>query len=379
MRICFVTEIDIDREAAGGVMTERKMLDCLAEFGEMDIVYLETRKLRSTWLALVVFVLQTLRSFCKPYQVYFSRGLVSSFLLVFSRHFYGKQKKIIHRTVMPFVSLEVRHLRYGKLKRFVRSSIFSFLEKHVLFEADVTVVPAKEYIDQLVDYGLKKEKIHVIPFYVEDEFFRQPIKKGTDSIFKFCYVSGFHSYHDFFPLVEAFDNVDKSMSAILLLVGDGELRPETEKRVQKKHLEDKVKFVGKIPHSAIPSFLGGVDAFISLAHTPAISTSLLEAAAAGKPIITARKESDEVLNHYFRNGKEIYMMEDFSPMEIQKALTLIYTDARLRGTLAAGARNVARLNFSRENAVHQVHKLMEKVSSVLPSATASQISSGEAN
>jgi hypothetical protein len=69
-----------DREAAGGVMTESKMLDFLRMFCNVEVVYFQATRYKSRWLALVLFVMQTFKSSFKPYRVFFSRGSMTSFL-----------------------------------------------------------------------------------------------------------------------------------------------------------------------------------------------------------------------------------------------------------------------------------------------------------
>ena len=360
-RICFVTEVDLDREAAGGVMTELKMLAFLRMFGDVEVIYLQSTRYRSRWLALASFGLQVFKSSFKPYQLYLSRGLITSFFLLFSKQFLGKQKKIVHRANLPFAWVEVKHMGYNRFERFFRYFLFRFLDRIVHFNVDTIVVPAVEYVDELVEIGIKRDKVHMIPFYVEDEFFKQPIKLVTNGIFKFCYVSGFHSYHNFFPLIEGFEAISKRLKNVeLFLVGDGVMRPDVAKRVLEKNLEDKIKFVGKIPHLSVPHLLSQMDVFVSMSRSPAISTSLLEAAAAGKAIIAVRKKEDKVLNRYFRDGREICMLNSASPEEIRKAFELLYTNSQLRNSLAVGARKVAQEYFTKDVALRQLCELMNQ-------------------
>jgi len=360
---CFVTEIDLDMEAGGGVMTEAKTLAFLRMFGDVEVIHLRSAKYRSRWLALASFGLQVFKSSFKPYQVYLSRGLITSFLLLFSKRFYGKQKKIVHRTIIPFASVEVRYMGYNRLERLIRYFLFHFLDRIVLHNVDAIVVPAVEYVNDLEKFGIKKDKVHVVHLYVEDEFFKQPIKQVESDIFKFCYVSGFHSYHNFFPLIEGFEAASRRLKNVeLFLVGNGGMnRREVEKRVREKNLGDRIKFVGKIPHSSVPHFLSQMDVFVSLSRSPAISTSLLEAAAAGKTIISVKKKEDNVLNHYFRDGKEIFMLNSFSPKEIEKAFEWLSTNSELTNSLAVGAKKVAQEYFSKDVTFRQLRELLNQI------------------
>ena len=344
-------------------MTERKMLHCLRKFGDVEIIYFQKKKHKSMWLALVFFSLDILRSSSKGYRIYFSRGLVTCFFLVFLKCFIWKSKKVVYRTVLPFASTEVKYLGYNRVEAFVRYCLFRFFEKTVLPQVDAIIVPFSEYTNELAQFGVEKNKIYVVPLYVEEEFFKQPLKEASDENFKFCCVSGFHLYHDLYLLIRAFEKfVENEDNAELVLVGEGVLRSSMEREVSKRKLESAIKFSGKLLHGAIPVFLSKMDAFVNLSLTPAISTSLLEAAAAGKPIITTKKSEYPILGHYFKHGKEIYMINSASPTEIAKAMRSLYEDIRLRNTLGIGAREVALRHFSKVVAVRQVSKLLSEIS-----------------
>jgi glycosyltransferase involved in cell wall biosynthesis len=360
--ICFITDVDLDREAAGGVMTESKMLAFLRMFGDVEVIYFKATKYRSRWLALVLFIILVFRSSLKPYRVFFSRGSMTSFILLLSKRLYGKQKKIVYRTVLPFVSAEVKHMGYNSFEGLLRYFLFHFLDRVVLFNVDMVVVPVVEYSDELVKFGIKRDRVHVIPFHVEDEFFKQPVKRVTDSSFKLCNVSGFHSYHNFFPLIEGFEALSKRRNKIeLFLVGEGVMRSAVERKVLEKNLGDKVRFVGKIPHRAVPQFLSQMDVFVNMSRSPAISTSFLEAAAAGKAIVAVSKKENTVLNHYFTDGQDILMLNNASPPEIEKALELLYEDTQLRNSMAMGAREVAKKYFSKDVALRQLRGLLSQI------------------
>jgi len=343
-------------------MTESKMLAFLRMFGDVEVIYFKATKYRSRWLALVLFVTQVFRSSLKPYRVYFSRGSMTSFLLLFSKRLYGKQKKIVYRTVIPLVSTEVKYLGYNSFEGLLRYLLFHFLDRVVLFNVDMIVVPVVEYLDELVKFGVKRDRVHVIPFHVEDEFFKQPVRCVADSSFKLCNVSGFHSYHNFFTMIEGFEALSKRRNKIeLFLVGQGVMRSAVERKVLEKNLGDKVRFVGKVPHESIPQFLSQMDVFVNMSRSPAISTSFLEAAAAGKAIVAVNKKEDRVLNRYFTDGKDILMLNNASPLELEKALELLYKNTQLRNSMAMGAREVAKKYFSRDVALCQLRGLLSQI------------------
>ncbi len=363
-RFCFVTEADLDRQGVGGVVTDQQMLQCLKEFGKVDVIYLKRIRYRSTPLALMIFFFQILKSFSKPYNVYFSRGLITSVLLFSFNTLTLKRRKIVHRALsVPLGSEEVKFLKYGRVQSFVRFSLFQFLERVLLMRLDVITVASDEYGDVLVHVGVDRNRIHVVPFYVENEFFNQPLKKDVSKPFVFGYAGGFHLYHDLSPLIEAFELfVKNGTSAQLVFVGDGLSRLQIEREVKRRRLVGKVRFLGMVPHASMPKLLAQMDCFILLTRAHGLPIGLLEAAAAGKPIITVKKETDITLEHYFRTGKEIYLLNSISLDEITKAMKLLYEASHLRNAVAQGARKVAQQNFSEKATLQQLQKLIQKIS-----------------
>lgn len=89
---------------------------------------------------------------------------------------------------------------------------------------------------------------------------------------------------DPFSLIQAFSIATSRNNRLrLLLVGDGPLRPELEARVKALGLEDKVRFLGV--RADVPEVLAAADAFVLSSRWEGNPLSVMEAMAAGKPVI----------------------------------------------------------------------------------------------
>ncbi len=71
----------------------------------------------------------------------------------------------------------------------------------------------------------------------------------------------------------------------LLLVGDGPERDNLEDRVQYMKLSDKVKFTGLIPYDQLPGYMAISDAFVTASVTEVHPLTVIEAMAAGLPVL----------------------------------------------------------------------------------------------
>jgi glycosyltransferase involved in cell wall biosynthesis len=87
-------------------------------------------------------------------------------------------------------------------------------------------------------------------------------------------------------LIEVFTELlQKLPTAHLVLVGDGVLRPEIERQIDSKGIQDKVHFLGI--RSDIPQILGCLDLFLFPSLWEGFGIALIEAQAAGVPCVAS--------------------------------------------------------------------------------------------
>jgi glycosyltransferase involved in cell wall biosynthesis len=362
-RFCFVTEADLERKGVGGVMTDLQTLRSLEEFGDVDVIYLKRIRYRSTPLALMAFFFEILKSFSEPYHAYFARGLITSLFLVSINTLMLGKRKIVQRALsVPIGSREVKFLGYNGVEALLRYSLFVFLERFVYSNVNSITVAGERYVRELVQAGVEQDKVYITNFTVGDEFFATPLKNKAEGAFNFCYVGGFHLYQDLLPVLDAFESLSHTNNDVeLVLVGNGPQRPRLEEEAMNRKMNNKVKFMGKIPHSYLPTFMSKVDCFISITHKPGLSISIVEAAAAGRAIIAFSPINQQKYNDFFTHGKEIYLVHSVSPDEIEKAMKLLHKNYNLRNAIARGARQVAEQHFSQRVARKQLERLINNI------------------
>lgn len=97
--------------------------------------------------------------------------------------------------------------------------------------------------------------------------------------------------HDF--LIEVFNQVQKrDSSALLLLIGEGELKPQIEKKIKGLNLENKVILTGSVPN--VNEYLQMMDIFVFPSIFEGLGIALIEAQAAGVKSIVADNLPNEV-------------------------------------------------------------------------------------
>jgi len=83
----------------------------------------------------------------------------------------------------------------------------------------------------------------------------------------------------FAGLIQAYDRVG------LLIVGDGPERENLEDRIHRMGLQDRVKLTGMVAYTDVPHYLAAADAFVTASITEVHPLSLIEAMAAGLPVL----------------------------------------------------------------------------------------------
>ena len=71
----------------------------------------------------------------------------------------------------------------------------------------------------------------------------------------------------------------------LLLIGDGPERDNLHDLVHNLNIDDKVHFTGMVPYEELPGFLASADAFVTASVTEVHPLSVIEAMAAGLPVL----------------------------------------------------------------------------------------------
>jgi glycosyltransferase involved in cell wall biosynthesis len=129
--------------------------------------------------------------------------------------------------------------------------------------------------------------------------------------------------------------------AVFALAGDGPLRPSLEAQAANLGLEETVHFLGFTPESA--DVLAALDVFVLPSLDEGVPLALLEALAAGKPVIAsavggmAELLSDQV---------DALLVPPAAPPRLAQACATLVHDESLRAALGRRARSLARERLS---------------------------------
>jgi sugar transferase (PEP-CTERM/EpsH1 system associated) len=138
-------------------------------------------------------------------------------------------------------------------------------------------------------------------------------------------------------LIDAFALLhEKYANAVCIIVGDGDLRDELRDRAAEKGLENQIFFTGN--RDDIPDLLDLFDVFVLPSLWEGQPITIMEAMAAGKPIIaTAVGGNTEIL----RSGKFGLLVPEKNPDELARAMDQLLDDNSLAAELGDRARKHA--------------------------------------
>jgi glycosyltransferase involved in cell wall biosynthesis len=153
--------------------------------------------------------------------------------------------------------------------------------------ADVITTISRSMKEEIIRAGGDPRKVYLIPNGVDGREFKvkdgAPLENKASYIFamgRLIHKKGFDT------LLEAFSRIDNGESLPnLLIAGEGPEKEKLEKMAKQLGIQDKVKFLGFRYGREKIKLLKGCEFFISLPRREPFGIVLLEALAAGRPVI----------------------------------------------------------------------------------------------
>ena len=139
----------------------------------------------------------------------------------------------------------------------------------------------------------------------------------------------------------------------LALVGDGELLPELRSRAENAGLTERVLFLGW--REDVPSLLQAFDLFVFPSLSEGMGRALVEAMAAGLPVVATR-----VCSEVLAEGEAGYLVEPASAASLAAGIETLLLDPELHSRLVKAGRDRAR-NYSVEAMLQKIGDVYQDV------------------
>lgn len=267
---------------------------------------------------------------------------------------------VMSQNALPFEDGERRRYGFNEATRW-RLEYLRRTQRRSFLSSDA-VIALSEYTKKLLHSSGIDRGIHVIPHGVEDRFFtpRQPSSTDPDRI-TVLYVSPIERYKHQGRVVQAVSRMATRYPLTLQLVGErtnrGAANDLLELIAQIDPQGKLVEEAGHVPHDTLHDVYAAADVFVFASTCENFPNTLLEAMAAGLPIISTNVgPMPEMLG----NAGLYFNLE--RPYSLEGRLAELLADARLRDRLGAQAQDRAR-QFTWHSTTKQTIDLLSFVSS----------------
>lgn len=176
----------------------------------------------------------------------------------------------------------------------------------------------------LIDAGYAPKRIRMIPNAVDARRFRLAAPgEGMPSV---LFVGRIEKVKGLDVLLDAWPAVRARVDAQLVIAGDGTVLAELRQQARQRGIEDSVRFLGNV--SNVADWLASSTLYVQPSRQEGLPNSVLEAMAAGLPVVATQVSGNEDLVDDGRNGR---LVPADRPEPLAEALIEILSDrARAR-------------------------------------------------
>lgn len=229
-------------------------------------------------------------------------------------------------------------------------------ERWLLTGADAVLAVSEPLRSHAVSLGASPQKVHVLPNGIDPKLFcpaepdpelRRRIGLAAGKLLGF--VGGLRPWHGAEILPEVLAKLSVRHPDLgLVIVGEGPLRAELERALERLGLRDRAVFTGARPHEEIPALIRLFD--VALAPYPPLShdfyfspLKLFEYMACGAPVVAANVGQ---IAHVVRDGETGLLHSAGDLNALGAACDRLLGDASLRRRLGRAAAEAARRTYT---------------------------------
>jgi colanic acid biosynthesis glycosyl transferase WcaI len=264
--------------------------------------------------------------------------------------------------IYPDIAINLGELRNPSLIRF-----FQRLERFVYGSAAGLAVISEGMVERILAKGVPREKVHLIPNFVDlTEFVpgekRNPfsIEHGLEDQLVVLYAGNMGKPQGLDVLIDAAAHLVDTPAIRFVLMGTGSERSALEERARKLKLSN-VLFLGQQPYSS----MGAVHAtasicFVSQAPRTAsdgIPSKVFRILGSGRPIL-ASTSPDSDLARIVRGAEAGLVVPPGDPLAIADVLRSALLRQQEWAAMGLRGREFVKLNFSRPLIAERYHQLL---------------------
>lgn len=230
----------------------------------------------------------------------------------------------------------------GKLIHLGRDKFVPFHNRVFMNKCDRIIVPTNNMKEVLVSQQVKS-KMDILPTGLGEEAYQNNDKLSSrirkqyigNKKYLLCSVSRLEKEKNIEFIIRGMFELKKRIGGIfrLLIIGDGTQREKIEEMVWGLDLEDEISFLGTLQQDEITNYYRACNAFVFASKSETQGIVILEAMAAGLPVVAIKASGVEDI---VRNGENGFMTEESIDEWVAK-ICLILINQQLRDKLCCCA------------------------------------------
>ena len=233
---------------------------------------------------------------------------------------------------------------------------------------DLAMPVAQSVANRLVSFGLIPNKVVTVHNGIDLELIDEAVCSGEhppllpddlnrSSTILVGYFARLVQYKGHQFLIKAISEVSKEFPNIrLIIAGDGPLRGELESLSRQLGVEEKVLFTGKIRHKSVYELLKQVDIYAFPSSGELFPLAILEAMAAGNPIVAT---SVGGVNEVIKDGETGILVPPKEHAKLAEGIKELINDPLRAEQMGKKSRKLVEENFSLHKIAYDLTKCYE--------------------
>lgn len=257
--------------------------------------------------------------------------------------------------VSGITHLATKHLLTGPADR-KWGSVIALMDRLSLYIPDRLIPVSHRMYQQIIRQpGIRKDQIIMIRNAIPHEQFNVPEQRiecrkelGLSSnLMVLGYIGRIQKVKRIDLLLEAFTQITRVYpSTRLVIVGDGEAKPQLESYAVEAGISNKIIWTGF--RKDIPRILAAMDIYVQTSSNEGLSLSILEAMAAGKPVVATDVGGNSEI---IKNEVSGLLIANDTIDEIVKAVSKLLDNSELKNRLSLDGLKLIQKDFSLDSMV----------------------------
>ena len=151
---------------------------------------------------------------------------------------------------------------------------------------------------------------------------------------------------------------DRYPTVNLNLIGEGPLQNEVKQRISELSLNHNITFIGTVKNERIPKYLGESDIFVLPSLSEGLPAVILEAMAAGKPIIASDVGG---ISEAVEDGVNGFLLEPRNSDQLAEKILYLIEHPEIRKKMGEKSKKIVKDKFTWEKAARRTIKIYENL------------------